>query len=69
MPRQFEKSKAETYSGQANDPERVKETNDLRDADSTQAAAYAVQCEIFFYRANDGNAGPRTNIKQVAEEM
>lgn len=67
MGRQHEKNAAETYKVPANDPDRVSEPSDLRDADSQKAAAYAAQCESDLYKANDGNAGPRKNIKQVSD--
>lgn len=69
MGRQYEKNAAETYKVPANEPDRVKDPSDLTDVDDHQAAAYAAQCELDTYKANDGNAGPRKNIKQIAGEM
>ena len=67
MGRQHQKSSAETYKVPSNDPERVASPSDLRNADDHKAAAYAAQCELDTYKANDGNAGPRKNIKQLAD--
>ena len=67
MGRQHQKGIGETYRVPGNEPDRVPEPSDLRDGDSHKAAAYAAQCELDTYKANDGNAGPRKNIKQVAD--
>ena len=67
MGREHEKNSAEQYKVPSNDPDRVKAPSDLQDADDHKAAAYAAQCELDYYKSNDGNAGPRRNIKQVAD--